>query len=156
MKTLILYATKSGSTGEAARRIAKRMDGAVVHDLKQGGVPSLEEYDCVVIGSALYVGAIRKEAKAYLAQNSEALRNKRLGLFLCGLEENQANVSIEKNFPPDLLKSAKVAQLLGGVFDPAKAGALDRFMVKVAAKQTEYKNSIDDGKIDEFVGALLA
>ena len=34
MKTIILYATKYGTTAEIAKRIANRIDGATVHDLK--------------------------------------------------------------------------------------------------------------------------
>jgi menaquinone-dependent protoporphyrinogen oxidase len=58
MKTLILYATKHGAAHEAAQRIAKHLDGAVLHDLKQGGVPSIAGYDCVIIGGSIYTDTI--------------------------------------------------------------------------------------------------
>jgi len=154
MKTLILYATKHGAAGEIARRIAQRMDGATVCDLKQGDIPSLAQYDCVILGSSLYVGAIRKEAKAYLSQNIEGLRGKKIGLFLSGMDATQGKACFEANFAPELLQAARAKRFLGGIFDPKKAGALERFVMKIAAKQSGYTNSIDDGAIKQFVEDL--
>ena len=81
MKTLILYATKYGAAREAAQRIAKHMNGAVLHDLKQKNVPALADFDCVIIGSSIYVGAIRKEAKTFLTQNADDLQKKNWVFF---------------------------------------------------------------------------
>jgi len=58
MKTLILYATKHGATREVATRIASHTDGTVLHDLKQASTPTLADFDCVIIGSSLYGGAM--------------------------------------------------------------------------------------------------
>ena len=154
MKTLILYATKHGAAREVAQRIAKLIDGAVLHDLKQGDVPSLTEYDCIIIGGSVYAGMLRKEAKTFLAQNADALRDKRLGLFLCGMNATQEQEFFKANFSPDILQSAKAASFMGGIFDPKKAGAMGRFIVKVAAKQSEYIDSIDNKKIKQFAEAM--
>jgi len=64
-ETLILYATKHGATHEIAKRIADRMDDATIHDLGQNNTPDISEFDCIVFGSSIYVGMIRKEAKAF-------------------------------------------------------------------------------------------
>ena len=154
MKTLILYATKHGAAQEIARRVAGRMDGAETHDLKRGGIPSLDGFDRVIVGSSLYAGQIRKEAKAFLSQNAEALRQKELGLFLSGLDMDQEKKFLEANIPPDILRSAKAASLLGGIFDPEKAGFLERFIMKVITKRSEYSDVIDDGKIERFAAEM--
>ena len=156
MKTIIMYATKYGAAGEIARRIANKIDGAVVHDLKQGNDPSLADFDCVIIGSSLYVGMIRREAKAFLSRNASALRGKKVGLFLCGLESTGGKKCFDANFPPDILQTAKAMSFLGGIFDPGKAGVMDRFMIKMAAKQSKFINTIDDEKIEQFVEAMKA
>jgi len=154
LKTLILYATKHGATKEAAQRISKKLDGATLHDLKQGGIPSLTEFDCVIIGSPLYAGMIRKEAKTFLAQNAEALCGKRFGLFLCGLDATQEQEFFKSNFPPEVLQAAKATSFLGGIFDPKKAGFIGRLIMKAVAKQAVYTDTIDDGKIAQFIEAL--
>ena len=156
MKTLILYATKHGAAREAAQRIANKMDGAVIHDIKQGDTPSLAEFDSVIIGSALYVGMIRKEAKAFLAQNADVLRSKRLGLFLCGMDGSQEQESFKTNFSPDILQASRASSFLGGIFDPQKAGVMGRLVMKAVAKTSEYTDTISNVKVDQFVEAMRA
>lgn len=156
MKTLILYASKYGAAGEIARLIAQRMDDAVLHDLKQESAPDLNRFDCVIIGSSLYAGMIRKEAKTYMAQNEGALREKRLGLFLSGVGAERADGYFKANFPAGLLREAKAASFLGGIYDPAKAGALERLIMKLVAKQGGYINTIDREGIGRFAEELIA
>ena len=154
MKTLILYATKYGATKEIAERIGKSLDDVVLYDIKAGQIPSLSDYDCIIIGSSLYAGSIRKEAKDYLIKNEECLKSKKIGLFLSGMSEGEANEAFKNNFPVSILENAKVKALLGGIFDPGKAGALARFIIKIITKQSGYFNNINDEKIDKFVNDL--
>ena len=151
MKTLILYATKYGAAREAAERIAKKIPGAKLHDLKQEGIPPLANFEYIIIGSSIYFGSIRKEAKTFLAQNANVLKEKTLGLFLCGLQPEEEKQFFASNFSSELLTAAKVTGFLGGIFDPEKVGFMERFVIKTVAKLTEYLNRFDDGKIEEFV-----
>ena len=150
MKTLILYATKHGAARITAERIAQKIPGAVCHDLKQANIPTLADFDCVIFGSSINVGSIRKEAKAFLAQNADCLKEKKLGLFLCGLQENEEKQFFASNFPPDILTAAKATAFLGGIFDPKKAGFMERVIIKAVAKLPEYADRIDNAKIERF------
>lgn len=152
MNTLILYASKYGATGEIAQRIADKMPKAIVCNLAKDKIPPLSSFDCIVIGSSLYAGMIRREAKEYITQNSTELCQKKLGLFLSGFKPD--NAYFTNNFSSDLLEAAAATAFLGGIFDPKKVGFLSRFIVKKAAKQSEYLNNISDDKINEFVGSL--
>jgi len=155
MKTIIIYATKHGAAGEIARRISEKIGNAVIHDLKQGAAPpSLADFDCVIVGSPVYAGMIRKEAKVFLSQNASALQGKCLGLFLSGLDASSEETFFRSNFPADTLQSAKAAKFLGGIFDPQKTGWLERFIIKIATKQSAYSNTIDDAKIEQFAEAM--
>ena len=153
MKTIILYATKHGAAAEIAQRIANKIDGAVIHNLKQD-IPSLADFDCIIIGSSVYAGMIRKEAKKLLRKNENTLQEKKLGLFLCGIGAGGEKEYFEKNFPSELLQKAKASSFLGGIFDPQKAGVIERFIIKIVTKKTRYINTIDDDKIEPFVRAL--
>ena len=155
MKTLILYATKHGAAREAAKRIAVKIPGAVLHDLKQDGIPALADFDCVIIGSSIYVGSIRKEAKTFLVQNADKLKEKKFGLFLCGLQEDEEKQFFASNFPPDILTTAKAASFLGGIFDPKKAGFMERFVIKAVAKLPDYTDRIDNDKIERFAEEMM-
>jgi len=152
MKTLILYATKYGAAKEIAKRIAEKFDNVVVHDLKQDDIPALSGFDTVIIGSSLYAGMIRKEAKAFLSKNAGVLREKKIGLFLSGMDidEDKGKTYFETNFSPELLQSAKAKTLPGGIYDPQKAGFMERFIFKLAAKKSEYSDIINDEEIARF------
>ena len=154
MKTLILYASKHGAAKVIAGRIAKHIPDAVLYDLKGGGIPPISQFDCVIIGSSIYVGSIHKEAKAFLAQNAGVLQSKRLGLFLSGLQDNEEKAFFEANFPAEILQAAVAKSFMGGVFDPKKAGVMERFMIKVVAKLPGYTNTISDEKIRQFAEAM--
>ncbi|WCF05930.1 flavodoxin domain-containing protein [Paenibacillus thiaminolyticus] len=154
MKTLILYATKNGAAREIAQRISKQIDGAIVRDLKNGGVPPLDGFDCVIVGSPVYAGIVRKEAKAFVEKNTSALCSKRLALFISGLDGSREKEYFNANYPSEILQAAKMACFLGGIFDPKKAGFMGRLVMKAVAKQSEYTDSIDDDKIKQFAEAM--
>ena len=150
MKTLILYATKYGATAEIANRIAARLDNAITHDLKQGSVPQLKDFDCIIVGSSVYAGAFRKEAKTYIAQNADVLIARKLGLFICSMGDGNEDEVFKKNVPDNVLHAAKTKAALGGAFDPKKANFFERLIMKAVAKQSGYIDNINDEKINKF------
>ena len=154
MKTLILYATKYGATHEIAKKIGSRIDGSVICDIKAGNLPPISDYECIIIGSSLYAGSIRKEAKEFLTKNEAGFNGKIVGLFLSGMSEGEADEAFKNNFPTSILENAKSKALLGGIFDPQKAGAFARFIMKVVTKQSGYQNNINDEKINTFIQNL--
>jgi len=154
MKTLILFATKHGTAGEVAKRIAKNMNDADIHDLKELPLPSLSDYDCVVVGSSVYGGKIRKEAKAFLSKNPGMLCERNLGLYICGIAEQHEKEAFRTNFPSDILAAAKASYFLGGIYDPSQFPRMERFIMKLLAGHSEYIDSIDDDKIKEFTDIL--
>jgi len=156
MKTIILYATKHGAAADIAQRIAERIDGAVTHDLKLGNVPPLSDFDCVIVGSSVYAGSFRKEAKTFLTKNAEELLKKKLGLFSCGMSESESGEVFKSNVPGDVLMSAKAKRALGGAFDPAKANFFERLIMKVVTKQSGPVNNINDDKIAQFAETMKA
>ncbi|MCL2573617.1 MAG: flavodoxin domain-containing protein [Defluviitaleaceae bacterium] len=152
MKTLILYASKYGATKEIANRIASKIDNAVVCDLKQGNLPSIADYGCIIVGSSLYAGSIRKEAKVFAAENANILAEKKLGLFLSGFAADEKYFAT--NYPQNLLDIVKAKAFLGGIFDPQKAVGFERFIIKLVMKQKEYVERIDDEAIARFVSNM--
>lgn len=156
MKTIILYATKYGATREIARRIAEKLPGSSIYDMKKDSIPPISQYECVILGGSLYAGMLRKEAKEFAARNAAELSGKTLGLYLSGMgmEQEKIDAGFNMNFPEALLDCAKAKAFLGGIFDPAKAGLFDRLLYKAVAKQSAYFDNILDDKIIEFTEAL--
>jgi len=155
MKTLIVYATKYGATQKISEGIASRIDSAELHDINSNAKVSLADYDCVIIGSPLTAGMIRKEIKEFAGKNINELKSKRLGIFVSGLQESGEAEYLRKNFPPDLLAAAKAKAFLGGIFDPEKCGRLARIAIKAASKLDKYTSTIDEEKIDRFTRQLV-
>ena len=155
MKTIILYATKYGAATEIAQRIAKKIEGAFLYNLNQGDL-SLAEFDCVIIGSSVYAGSIRKEAKAFLSQNANALHEKKLGLFLCGIDAESANKYFDDNFPKEIMQKAKAVCFAGGIFNPKKANGAERFIIKLITKKSSLIDTIDEKKIELFAQEMKA
>jgi len=83
---LVAYGTKYGATGEIAERIGETMRGAdwqvTVAPVEQAGDPA--QYGAVVLGSAVYAGAWRKEAVAFLEANEAALAQRPVWFFSSG------------------------------------------------------------------------
>ena len=75
-------------------------------------------------------------------------------LFLSGMNADESEDFFKANFSSDILQAAVAKRFLGGVFDPKKAGAVERFMVKVVTKKSGYINTIDDEAIARFAEDL--
>lgn len=153
MKTMIIYVTKYGATARVAKELAEKIGNAKVVDLGKEQKPDLTTYDCVILGSPVTAGTIKKELKNFTAQNLDLFLNKQVGLFLCGLQKEQAAEFFQQNFPAELLAQAKTA-FVGGVYDPEKCGFFSKAIMKKVAHLTEYTDQIDHEKIDKFAGAF--
>ena len=154
MKTLILYATKHGTAKDLAERIASKFPDSTICDLKSTDIPPLSGFEGVIIGSSVYAGRIRKEAKKFVKKNADILATKRLGLYLAGMSPQEDSMYFPSNFPPKVLEAAVVKSLIGGVFDPAKAGSIERKIMETITKQSEYMSSIDDNRLEAFIDAM--
>ena len=155
MKTIILYASHHGATREIAQRIANNLDDCTIHDLKQNSKPSLDDVDCVIIGSPVYAGIIHRNVRRFLARNKDRLLEVKLALFLSGMQPSQQKEYFSSHFSPELLHHAVAASFLGGIYDPQNVGKVNRFIMKVVARMDEYDNTINDVKIKRFIEMIL-
>lgn len=86
MKVLVAVGSKYGSTREIAQTVAEVLrdfgHDAVCHDARD--VDSLEPYEAVVIGSAVYGGFWRRDASSLIHDHAEELRTRPVWLFSSG------------------------------------------------------------------------
>jgi menaquinone-dependent protoporphyrinogen oxidase len=86
MNVLVTVASRHGATREIADAIGRGLAaagvGAVV--LPPGRVTSLDRYDAVILGSAVYAGHWLDEAKRFVERQHEALARRPVWLFSSG------------------------------------------------------------------------
>jgi menaquinone-dependent protoporphyrinogen oxidase len=125
---LVVYATKHGSTREVAEAVAERLAarGIVVFVRPAADVTGLEGYDCIVLGSAIYMGRLHGDAHLFLRRHRRELALRPLAVFAMGprtLDDDELAGS-RRQLEAALAKEPGVAPsasaVFGGVFDPAQ------------------------------------
>jgi menaquinone-dependent protoporphyrinogen oxidase len=86
MKILVTAASKYGSTGEIAQAIGEVLTerGLETTVAPPEEVVSVEEYDAVVLGSAVYAGRWQREAKELVERAKDVLTTRPVWLFSSG------------------------------------------------------------------------
>ncbi len=131
MNVLIVVGSKHGSTRSIADAIGKELRAvgldASITDANDADV-SLDGYDAVVVGSAVYIGRWMKDARTFLEANSEPLRRMPLWLFSSGpLGERSEQ-------PDDLADVRALADDLQARDHRVFAGRLDRAELSLAER----------------------
>ena len=136
MKVLIAVASKHGSTREIAGAIAEEMRKSSIDTTIRdvGAVKSIDAYDAVILGSAIYAGSWLPDAQNFAKEYREALSKLPVWLFSSG--------PLGADTPQPQVNPDKIATSLGmvevrdhcvfvGKLDPASLGVAERIMVRV-------------------------
>jgi menaquinone-dependent protoporphyrinogen oxidase len=125
---LVAYATRYGSTQEVAEAVAAtlRERGLEVDIQPMQKVRTLEGYRAVVLGAALYMSHLYKDARRFLSQHRKALTERPVAIFALGplhTDEKEWQLS-RKQLEKELAKfpwlTPVALELFGGKIDPAK------------------------------------
>lgn len=175
MKTVIIYATKHGTTRKYAEALAETLTGgpaaatagspagtpaAAPHaevalvDLGKEPSPDLAPHEAVIVGSCVYFGQGSKAVKDFCARNLETLRQKRLGLFLCRWFQGQDTEKVmATTFPPELRAAAAVAAEFGGAIDLPELSLPERLITRAIGVRESVSHYATD-PLGDFVRAL--
>lgn len=133
MKTLIAYASKSGTARKCALALAQKIDDATLVDL-QKEKPNPAPYEQVIIGGGVRMGALHLDARQYLDGCKELLLQRRLGVFLCAGFDEKAEALFENNVDPELRAHALQCVNFGGEVDPKRLRGLERLIVRMVMR----------------------
>lgn len=125
---LMTYATKYGSTREVAEAIATRLrERGVETDVRPArDVRSLDGYDAVVLGGALYFFRMIGEGRRFLARHRKALSALPVAVFGMGpIEDTEeqftgARGHLDKALAKHESISPVAVEVFGGVLEPTR------------------------------------
>jgi menaquinone-dependent protoporphyrinogen oxidase len=138
-RVLVAYGSKRGGTREIASTIVETMlnEGIDAELADAADVRSLDGYDAVVIGGALYMNRWHRAARKLLTRHADELRMRPVWLFSSGPLDNSPN---ERPLPPTGQVAALMAQIgardhvvFGGRLTPDATGFPARAMAKTMA-----------------------
>lgn len=113
MRTLILFATKSGATQYCADLLARQIEDCTVCDLSKT-VPDIAPFDTIIIGSGVRMGKFYKPVLNFLRKNEILLAKKKIAFYLCNAYPDTLQNAIEKNIPQQLAEAAVCIKSFGG------------------------------------------
>ncbi|MGM0566754.1 MAG: flavodoxin domain-containing protein, partial [Bacteroidota bacterium] len=145
MRTAIVYASKHGTTEKVARQIQQNLgqEKAQLFNLKNNPKFDLSHFEQVILGGSIHAGQIQKRLKDYYQKNIPELLEKRLGLFLCCMHEEEAENQFNNAYPEVLRNQAISSKVMGGEFRFDKMNFFERVIVKKIAGISESVSKID-------------
>ncbi len=162
MKVAVVYASKHGSTREIAERIAAvlRLEGLEADAFQAAHPESLDDYDAVVLGSAVYAGRWRPEAWHFVRSHRDRLAAVPLWLFSSGPVGKGAEDVAHAAAPPRVKRAAERLgareHVIFGGRAPEGPGA--GFIARSMAKNMtpEERDARDWNAIDAWARGIVA
>jgi len=161
MTVLVAYASKRGSTAEIAETVAAtlRREGLGVCLERAEDVESLDGYDAIVLGSAVYMKRWRGDARHFVKKHRKVLRQKPFWVFSSGPVGDPSNDNPDWIEPPKIVE--KVEELggrgqivFGGCLPAEPSNYMERAMV--AGTPREYRDRRDWAAIREWAHRIAA
>lgn len=151
MKVLVAYSSKRGSTAEIAETVAAtlRREGLGVCLKPVDDVACLDEFDAVVLGSAVYMKRWRGDAKHFLKKHRKALRQMPFWVFSSGPVGDPANDNPDWMEPPKLAEKVeemggRAHVVFGGCVPAEPKGFMERAMAEGIPKQYRDRRDWDE------------
>ncbi len=156
--TIIVYASRHGTTAEYAKKLMKLLDGNVdLCSLDERGksMPDMSFYDTIVIGGSIHYGKNSKLIVSFVKNNIDLLITRRLGLFVTSYYDGErALQQLSNAYPKELLEKAVVADFFDGELLYQKLNFFEKIVAKVVLKAEELDPIIEKLKVIEFAEKL--
>lgn len=156
MKTAIIYASSHGTSEKVAKQIQKGLgaDSTSLINLKETKAADLNPFDTLIIGGSIHAGQMQGRVKTFCKKNMVDLLQKRVGLFMVGMNEPEFENEFKNAFPELLRNHAITSKCVGGEFLFEKMNFFEKLIVKKVSGVTENISKIDENKIAELVSEV--
>lgn len=137
-KVLVTYSSKHGATKEIAENISTILHDTGIDNVIEpvGNIPTVEAYRAVIIGSGVYIGSWRKEAKKFLMKHTNQLAKLPVWVFSSGPTGEGDTHKLTKGwlYPNNLEKIMEKVKpeeivLFHGALDKGKMSALESWII---------------------------
>jgi len=168
-RALILYASKSGTTKNAAESLARALESDCdLYDLRKSALYTLDEarkrqpmrtldlsaYRAIALGSAMYMGRPVKPYLRFCAERCADLLLQPLFLFTCGIASAEEEQSyLWPLLPEPLTRHAGELHHFGGELR-ADGGLMQRMVLKEYEKKNTAAPTLDAGAIARLAELL--
>ena len=162
MKVLVCAASKYGATSEIAQAVADVLAerGCQVTVLPPEKAGAVEEFDAVVLGSAVYMGQWMKPARELAARSADALATRPVWLFSSGPVGEPAKPADNPVDVAKILQATKARdhQIFTGKLVKKHLSFPDRAMASaIRAQEGDFRNWDDiRAWATSIAGTLLA
>ena len=152
MKTIILYASKHGTTQKTAHEICSQLPQTVTCvDIHHEKIPPLDIYDTAIVGTSIHAGRTSKRFQRFIKEYTPVLLNKKLGLFLCCMEkEEKAEAQFDSAFPEELRLHATQIMLPGGEFLFDQMNFFEKKIIERISGIKQTTSHLNHELIEEF------
>lgn len=156
MKVLVTVASKHGATAEIGERIAGELTrrGHDVANRPPEEVGRIQGFDAVIVGSAVYAGRWRPEARDLIDEFGRDLRDRHLWLFSSGPLGEPPEPDEEPIDIPAIVEatSPHPHRIFPGKLDPEALGLAERAIVR--ALRAPYGDFRDWEEITTWAGEI--
>ncbi len=155
-KVLIAFASKHGCTEECAKALSGKMNTEVdLCNLKEKKQIDLNAYDKIILGGSIYAGRIQREVKEFCSKNESRLKEKKLGLYICGMSQgDEGNKQLMTAYPQSLLDASLVKENFGAKIEINKMNFMEKKLIKIVAKVESDFSNISESVLDQFAQVI--
>lgn len=155
MKTAIIYATSHGTSEKVAKRIQESLNGTTqLFNLKATKTIDLSTFNTIVIGGSIHAGQMQNRVKQFCKQYLVDLLQKRVALYMVGMNEPEFENQFSNAFPELLRKQAIASKCVGGEFLFEKMNFFEKLIVKKVSGASRSVSKIDETSIAEMAFAI--
>jgi menaquinone-dependent protoporphyrinogen oxidase len=152
MPDLIIFMSLHGCAEKAALifREMSRNDVLLIN-LRKMDPPPLDDFKTVIIGGSVHMSSIQGKIKKFCQDNEAELLKKRLGLYICHMQEGSTAVRQFNDAFSEKLRDHAVAKgLFGGEFNFEKMDKYEKELVKKTTGTEKTIQNINREAIEGF------
>lgn len=153
MNALIVYMSHHGTTERVVTTLKRHFgyNNSTSLNLKNGFNADISIYDTIIIGGSIHAGKIQKGIRKFCAEYQEQLLTKKLGLFICHMDQDDPEKEFEDAFPEVLREHAEATGLFGGELLFEKMNFAEKFIIRRITGETKTVSRINHQAINQFI-----